>query len=89
MNDWLDTFEYPFNPNYFSVNGQRLHYIDEGQGDTILFVHGTPSWSFDFRNIIKGLKDSYRCVAIDHIGFGLSEKPEHYDYSTKNHSKTL
>jgi len=89
MNDWLDKSEYPFNPNYFSVNGQRLHYIDEGQGDTILFVHGTPSWSFDFRNIIKGLKDSYRCVAIDHIGFGLSDKPEHYDYSTQNHSKTL
>lgn len=89
MNDWLDKSEYPFNPNYFSVNGQRLHYLDEGQGDTILFVHGTPSWSFDFRNIIKGLKDSYRCVAIDHIGFGLSEKPEHYDYSTENHSKTL
>jgi len=89
MNDWLDKSEYPFNPNYFSVNGQRLHYIDEGQGDTIFFVHGTPSWSFDFRNIIKGLKDSYRCVAIDHIGFGLSDKPEHYDYSTQNHSKTI
>lgn len=89
MNDWLDKIEYPFNPNYFSVNGQRLHYIDEGSGETILFVHGTPSWSFDFRNIIKGLKDNYRCLAVDHIGFGLSDKPEKYDYSTQNHSKTL
>lgn len=86
---WLDTTEYPFNSNYFDINGYKLHYIDEGQGETILFVHGTPSWSFDFRNIIKKLKPDFRCIAIDHIGFGLSDKPEHYDYSTQNHSKTL
>lgn len=88
-NDWLDTSEYPFTSNYFNVSGHKLHYIDEGKGETILFVHGTPSWSFDYRNIIKKLKANFRCVAIDHIGFGLSYKPEHYDYSTKNHSKTL
>lgn len=88
-NHWLDKMEYPFNSNYFDINGQKLHYIDEGKGETILFVHGTPSWSFDYRNIIKKLKVQYRCVAIDHIGFGLSDKPEHYDYSTNNHSKTL
>lgn len=88
-NHWLDTSEYPFQSNYFDINGHRLHYIDEGKGETILFVHGTPSWSFDYRNIIKKLKTDYRCIAIDHIGFGLSDKPEHYDYSTQNHSKTL
>jgi pimeloyl-ACP methyl ester carboxylesterase len=88
-NHWLDTSEYPFTSNYFDINGYKLHYIDEGQGETVLFVHGTPSWSFDYRNVIKKLKGNYRCVAIDHIGFGLSDKPEHYDYSTKNHSKTL
>ena len=87
--DWLDKTEYPFSPNYFNINGCNLHYIDEGKGETILFVHGTPSWSFDFRNIIKSLKSSYRCIAIDHIGFGLSDKPENYDYSTQNHSRTL
>ncbi|MCX6180401.1 MAG: alpha/beta fold hydrolase [Bacteroidetes bacterium] len=86
---WLDKSEYPFTSRYFAVNGQQMHYIDEGQGDVILFVHGTPSWSFDFRNIIKELKKQYRCIAIDHIGFGLSDKPEHYDYSTINHSKLL
>ncbi|NOT74287.1 MAG: alpha/beta fold hydrolase [Cyclobacteriaceae bacterium] len=86
---WLDQLEYPFKSNYFTINGQQLHYIDEGQGDVLLFVHGTPSWSFDFRNVIKKLKSSYRCIAIDHIGFGLSDKPEDYDYSTVNHSKTL
>jgi haloalkane dehalogenase len=88
-NHWLDTSEYPFTSNYFDINGLKLHYLDEGQGETILFVHGTPSWSFDFRNIIKKLKPHFRCVAIDHIGFGLSDKPEHYDYSTQNHCKTL
>lgn len=88
-NQWLDTSEYPFKQYYFGVNGHKLQYIDEGQGETLLFVHGTPSWSFEFRNIIKSLKSSFRCVAIDHIGFGLSDKPPHYDYSTQNHSKTL
>ncbi|MBK8503176.1 MAG: alpha/beta fold hydrolase [Saprospiraceae bacterium] len=88
-NHWLDRSEYPFKSNYFKVDGYNLHYIDEGQGATILFVHGTPSWSFDYRNIIKELKLDYRCIAIDHMGFGLSDKPENYDYSTQNHSKTL
>jgi haloalkane dehalogenase len=88
-NHWLDTSEYPFTPHYFDINGHQLHYLDEGQGETILFVHGTPSWSFDFRHIIKKLKADFRCLAIDHIGFGLSDKPEHYNYSTQNHSKTL
>ncbi len=87
--NWLNKSEYPFTSHYFPINGQKLHYIDEGKGDTILFVHGTPSWSFDFRNIIKKLKGNFRCIAIDHIGFGLSDKPEYYNYSTQNHSTTL
>lgn len=86
---WLNTSEYPFRSNYMDINGYQLHYIDEGQGDILLFVHGTPSWSYDFRNIIKEMKQHYRCIALDHIGFGLSDKPEHYDYSTQNHSRTL
>ncbi|MCH7413793.1 alpha/beta fold hydrolase [Belliella sp. R4-6] len=88
-NLWLDRSEYPFVSHHFDINGQKLHFIDEGKGETILFVHGTPSWSFDFRNVIKELKENFRCIAVDHIGFGLSDKPEHYDYSTQNHSKTL
>jgi len=86
---WLDSVEYPFTSHYFNINNHQLHYIDEGEGDIIVFVHGTPSWSFDYRNVIKKLKLNFRCVAIDHIGFGLSDKPEHYDYSTENHSLTL
>jgi haloalkane dehalogenase len=88
-NNWLNQREYPFTAHYFNINGQQLHYIDEGQGEILLFVHGTPSWSFDFRNVIKALRTNYRCIAIDHIGFGLSDKPQTYNYSTPNHSQTL
>ncbi|UYZ61508.1 alpha/beta fold hydrolase [Hymenobacter weizhouensis] len=87
---WLNTQEYPFAPHYLSLpDGQRLHYVDEGQGPVLLFVHGTPSWSFEFRQQIKGLASSYRCVALDHIGFGLSDKPEHYDYRPQQHAHNL
>jgi haloalkane dehalogenase len=66
-----------------------MHYIDEGKGDVILFVHGTPSWSFDFRKIILHFKDRFRCIAVDHIGFGLSDKPQHYPYKTGQHAENL
>jgi len=83
---WLDKSEYPFASRYFMVGGHRLHYIDEGKGDVLLFVHGTPSWSFDFRGVISRLRPDFRCVAIDLIGFGLSDKPPDYDYSIQTHS---
>lgn len=86
---WLDKQEYPFSSKYFEVGPHKLHYIDEGKGEILLFVHGTPSWSFDFRNVIKSICKTLRCIAIDHIGFGLSDKPKVYDYSTQSHSKTL
>ncbi|MBK8343705.1 MAG: alpha/beta fold hydrolase [Bacteroidetes bacterium] len=87
--NWLNTKEYPFAHNYITVDGAQLHYIDEGQGEVLLFVHGTPSWSFEFRNVIKHLSKKYRCIALDHIGFGLSDKPAGYDYSIQNHTATL
>ena len=87
--EWLDRKEYPFTSNFLSVDGQRLHFIDEGKGPVILFVHGTPSWSFDWRHLIKELSADFRCIAPDHIGFGLSDKPELYDYSTLHHSHNL
>ena len=86
---WLDKSEYPFTPRPFTINKHKVSYIDEGSGETLLFVHGTPSWSFDFRKVIKVLQNEFRCIAIDHIGFGLSDKPKEYDYSTQNHVHTL
>lgn len=87
--DWLDISEYPFKPHYLQIDGQQMHYIDEGKGEILLFVHGTPSWSYDFRHLISSLNKNYRCIAIDHIGFGLSDKPKNYNYTTRNHSSNL
>jgi pimeloyl-ACP methyl ester carboxylesterase len=86
---WLNRDEYPFKSHYLTIDNYKLHFIDEGIGDPIVFVHGTPSWSFDFRNVVKALQKDHRCVAFDHIGFGLSDKPAGCDYSTQSHAKRL
>lgn len=86
---WLDRIEYPFTHHWFTHGGHRLHYIDEGQGPVLLFVHGTPSWSFDFRKVIKGLSGQFRCIALDHLGFGLSDKPVQGNYAVTAHVERL
>ena len=86
---WLDTKLYPFNNQYIQLDAGRMHYVDEGKGEIILFVHGTPAWSFLYREYVAELSKSYRCIAIDHIGFGLSEKPEKFDGKPQSHSKNL
>lgn len=88
-NNWLDTKMYPFESKYFSTKYGKMHYIDEGKGETILFVHGTPTWSFLYRQYIKKFSQNYRCVAIDHIGFGLSDKPMNFVGTPEEHSKNL
>jgi haloalkane dehalogenase len=76
---WRDL--YPFESHFFDLDGLRLHYLDEGAGEPLLFVHGNPTWSFYWRNLILGLRERFRCVAIDHIGCGLSDKPQNYNYT--------
>jgi haloalkane dehalogenase len=71
------------------VGGQRLHYIEEGAGEPLLFVHGNPTWSFYWRDLILGLRDRYRCVAVDHIGCGLSDKPQRYEYTLQRRISDL
>lgn len=67
-----------------------MHYIDEGSGPVILFCHGNPTWSFLYRGIIERLRRSFRCVAADMHGFGLSERPTTgYGYTPEEHSRTL
>lgn len=63
------------------LDGRRFHYLDEGAGPVLLLVHGNPTWSFYWREIVRALRDRYRVIAIDHIGCGLSEKPSAADYS--------
>jgi haloalkane dehalogenase len=86
---WLDRRLYPFVSRYIELDGQRIHYIDEGAGEPVLFVHGTPSWSFEWRAQVKELSQRYRCIAIDHLGFGLSDKPERAGYKPEDHARRL
>src|SRR5688572_25896118 len=76
---WFDPSLYPFDSHYLTLPDGNLHYIDEGQGEAILFVHGTPAWSFLYREQIKTLSKQYRCIAFDHIGFGLSDKSQSFE----------
>lgn len=81
----FDRTLYPFASHYADLGGLRGHYIDEGRGDPVVMVHGNPTWSFYFRNLVLALRDQYRCVVPDHIGCGLSDKPtaKQYDFSVK------
>ena len=56
-----------------------MHYVDEGSGEPVVFVHGNPAWSFEFRHLIEGLRSEFRCVAPDHLGFGLSSRSDSKD----------
>lgn len=78
--------EYPFTPQSFcTADGYRLSYLDEGNGMAVVMVHGNPSWSYLYRNLISALKSDYRCIAPDHLGCGLSDKPQHESYRLRNH----
>ncbi|PPJ31616.1 haloalkane dehalogenase [Nocardia nova] len=80
---------YPFESRWFDSSAGRVHYIDEGSGPTILFCHGSPTWSFLYRHIVTGLRDRYRCVAVDYPGFGLSERPSGFGYTVAEHTAVL
>jgi cis-3-alkyl-4-acyloxetan-2-one decarboxylase len=80
---------YPFKSRFLDIDGVRMHYVDEGEGPAIVLVHGNPTWSFYFRDLIKGLRDRYRVIAMDHIGCGLSDKPQKYAYTLGTHIKNF
>ena len=75
--------QYPFTGNLLDIQGLNYHYLDEGNGPPVVMVHGNPSWSFYYRNLVLALRDRYRCIVPDHIGCGLSDKPgdNRYDYT--------
>ncbi len=80
--------EFPFESHYVEVLGSRLHYVDEGQGDPFLFLHGNPTSSYLWRNIIPYVTPLGRAVAVDNIGFGKSDKPD-IDYTYQDHIKYI
>jgi len=81
--------EYPFQPRYLDIDGHRLAYLDEGSGPVVVMVHGNPSWSYLYRNLVSGLRDRYRCIVPDHLGCGFSAKPQDYPYRLRNHIDNL
>jgi haloalkane dehalogenase len=80
---------YPFQSHFLPADGPRLHYVDEGAGRPLLLVHGNPTWSFHWRNLILALRGRFRLVAPDHIGCGLSDKPPDYPYRLAQHIDNL
>jgi len=71
---------YPFASRYAEVNGRLMHYVDEGRGEPVVMLHGNPTWSFYFRALVQGLAPACRCIAPDHIGCGLSDRPTDAEY---------
>jgi haloalkane dehalogenase len=82
--------DFPYAPHYVEIKGVRVHYLNEGKGQTILCLHGEPSWSFLYRKMIKIMSVRHRVVAMDFIGFGRSDKFTEPDaYSVKMHKEAL
>lgn len=80
---------FPVTHRFLDLDRARIHYVDEGSGETILLLHGNPTWSFLYRKIIAGLKDEFRCVALDFPGYGMSTAPAGYRFTPREHSSML
>jgi cis-3-alkyl-4-acyloxetan-2-one decarboxylase len=80
---------YPFTSHELSLGAWRYHYVDEGAGEPLVMVHGNPTWSFYFRQLISAFRDRYRVLAPDHLGCGLSDKPQDYPYCLATHTANL
>src|SRR6187551_695636 len=87
---WVDRNAYPFRSRWLTLPEGRVHYINEGSSrgtdEPIVLVHGTPTWSFEYRHLISGLRADHRVIALDHLGFGLSERPADASYTPEAHA---
>ncbi|MCA9061373.1 MAG: alpha/beta fold hydrolase, partial [Planctomycetaceae bacterium] len=82
--------QYPFDSHWFETDGQIQHYIDEGEGLPLLMVHGNPTWSFAWRRLVSSLSQTFRVIAIDHLGCGFSSTPQDRDlYVLDGHIRRL
>jgi haloalkane dehalogenase len=86
---WLDREGYPFTHRVLALPAGRVHYVDEGRGPAVLFVHGTPTWSYEWRHLISALAPGWRCLAPDLLGFGLSDRPRAFGYTPEAHAAIL
>ncbi len=83
---------YPFASHWLETPAGRLHYVDEGPRaaeTAVICVHGNPTWSFMYREVIKDLSKRHRVIALDHLGCGLSDKPQHFSYRLADHIENL
>jgi haloalkane dehalogenase len=86
---WVDDELFPFESRFLGVDGNTVHYVDEGSGPILLMLHGNPVWSFVYRDVIAQLRTRYRCIAPDLPGFGLSTASADYRYSAQEHADLL
>ncbi|WP_225731503.1 MULTISPECIES: alpha/beta fold hydrolase [unclassified Nocardia] len=87
--DWVDDALFPFESRFVDIDGHTVHYVDEGSGPTLLLLHGNPTWSFLWRDVIRALRDDFRCVAMDYPGFGLSAAKPGYRYLPEEHADVV
>jgi|ERR1700691_816943 haloalkane dehalogenase len=85
----VDPSEYPFSDHWLPYRDGIIHYVDEGQGPTILLLHGNPTWSYLYRDVIKALRGECRLVAPDYPGFGMSKAPSNYAFTPQEHSEAV
>jgi haloalkane dehalogenase len=86
---WVNDELFPFASHFADVSGAQVHYIDEGEGPVFLCLHGNPTWSFLYRHIVRGLRDQFRCIAVDYPGFGLSTASVGYRYTIAEHARVV
>lgn len=86
---WVDDELFPFESRFVAIDGHTVHYVDEGSGPTLLLLHGNPTWSFVYRDVIRTLRDEFRCVALDYPGFGLSSARPGYSYLPEEHAQVV
>ncbi|MFC7449886.1 alpha/beta fold hydrolase [Rhodococcus daqingensis] len=86
---WIDDELFPFESRFADIDGHTFHYVDEGSGPTLLFLHGNPTWSFVYRDAIRSLRDEFRCIAVDYPGFGLSSPAPGYRFLPEEHARVI
>ena len=86
---WVDDGLFPFQSHFLDIAGNTVHYIDEGSGPTLLLLHGNPTWSFLWRDVVRALRDDFRCIALDYPGFGLSTPAPGYRFLPEEHADVV
>lgn len=86
---WVDADLFPFQSRFIELDGHTVHYVDEGSGPILLMLHGNPTWSFVYRDVIRSLRDQFRCIALDYPGFGLSDAGDGYGYQPGDHADVV